>query len=167
LNAGKNLMEEERRKLESAVEALKVGQKKTAQKLFVEILNDNPEQDDAWVGLSLSTSHPERRIQYLRRALQINPGHTFARASLARLEKQAEYQQPAIASVPPTPKDPVTQRRWLEVYIGVGLAILIFFGALVGLALLYDQQAQAARIASLPIELTGNRYVFIEFYADW
>lgn len=160
-------MEDERRKLESAVEALKTGNKKTAQKLFVEILNDNPMQEDAWVGLSLSTRHPERRVQYLRRALRINPDHTYARLSLARLERLAESPQAVIAPTPPRPKDPVTQRKWLEVYIGIGLAILVFFGALAGLAFLYDQQTQAARIASLPVELTGNRYVFIEFYADW
>jgi Tfp pilus assembly protein PilF len=160
-------MEDERRKLESAVEALKAGNKKTAQKLFVEILNDNPEQEDAWVGLSLATNHPERRVQYLRRALRINPNHTYARLSLARLAKESEPPRPATTSVPARPKDPVTQRKWLEVYIGIGLAILVFFGALAGLAFLYDQQAQAERIASLPVELTGNRYVFIEFYADW
>jgi hypothetical protein len=135
--------------------------------LFIEILNDNPNLDDAWVGLSLCTSRPERRKQYLMRALRVNPAHAYARSALARLEQIPAPQKAVVVPAPPPTKDPRVQRRWMEVYIGLGLAALLLFGLIAGLGFMLNQQAQAARVESLPVELTSNRYVFIDFYADW
>ena len=160
-------MDSERQKLENAVSALKTGNKTAARELFIEILNDNPNLDDAWVGLSLCTNRPERRKQYLTRALRVNPAHAYARSALVRLENIPAPQKAVAAPVPLPTKDPRVQRRWMEVYIGLGLVALLLFGLIAGLGFMLNQQAQAARVESLPVELTSNRYIFIDFYADW
>lgn len=160
-------MDSERQKLENAVALLKFGNKTAARELFIELVSNNPNLDDAWVGLSLCTSRPERRKQYLTRALRVNPAHSYARSALARLERIPAPQKAVVAPVPLPTKDPRVRRRWMEVYIGLGLAALLLFGLMAGLGFMLNQQAQAARVESLPVELTSNRYVFIDFYADW
>jgi tetratricopeptide (TPR) repeat protein len=160
-------MDSEGQKLENAVALLKFGNKTAARELFIELVSNNPNLDDAWVGLSLCTSRPERRKQYLTRALRVNPAHAYARSALARLEQIPAPQKAVVAPAPPPVKDPRVQRRWMEVYIGLGLAALLLFCMIAGFGFMLNQQAQAARVESLPVELTPNRYVFIDFYADW
>lgn len=160
-------MDSERQKLEDAVTALKTGNKTAARELFTEILRNNPKNDDAWVGLSLCVNSLEKRKEYLTRALRANPAHAYARSALARLERIAAPQKAVVVPVPLPPKDPKVQRKWMEVYIGLGLVVLVLFGLMAGLGFMLNQQAEAARIKSLPVELSSNRYVFINFYADW
>jgi len=162
------MIDSERQSLEDALAALKAGDRKTAGGLFSAILRANPDQAEAWVGLSLCTARPERRREYLQRALRIDPGHVYARAALARLQSVPAPQRPvAAAAMPAPPTDPRVQRRWLEVYLGLGLALLLLFAAVFGMGYFYNQQVQQRRIASLPVELNPDRYVFIDFYADW
>jgi Tfp pilus assembly protein PilF len=147
-------MDSEQQKLKRAVAALKSGDKAAAWKLFAEILRENPNQAEAWVGLSLSTSRLNRRREYLERALRINPNHAYARSALARLEN--------------SPAQSVKiQRKWLGVYAGIGAVFLILCLALAGLGYFTNQQTQAERMASLPVQVASNQHVFIEFYADW
>ena len=160
-------MDSERQKLEDAVTALKTGNKTAARELFTEILRNNPKNDDAWVGLSLCVNSLEKRKEYLTRALRANPAHAYARSALARLERIAALQKAVVVPVPLPPKDPKVQSKWMEVYIGLGLVVLVLFGLMAGLGFMLNQQAEAARIESLPVELSSNHYVFINFYADW
>ncbi len=160
-------MDSERQKLEEAVTALKTGNKTAARQLFIEILRNNPKQEDAWVGLSLCVNSLAKRKEYLSRALRANPAHVYARSALARLERIPAPQKAVATPVPTPEKEPKVQRKWMEVYIGLGLVVLVLFGLMAGLGFVLNQQAEAARIESLPVELTSNRYVFIDFYADW
>jgi ferric-dicitrate binding protein FerR (iron transport regulator) len=161
-------MESEQQKLKGALAALKSGDKAAAWKLFAEILREDPNQADAWVGLSLSTNRLERRREYLERALRLKPNHPYARSALARLDNPVtSHPKSPLPVVAPNAKNPQTQRKWLEVYAGIGAVVLVLCLALAGLGYFVAQQGQAARVASLPIQTDPNQHVFIEFYADW
>ena len=161
-------MGSEQQKRKHAVAALKSGDKAAAWKIFAEILHENPNQAEAWIGLSLSTSRLERRREYLKRALRLDPNHTYARSALARLDNPATlHPKSPLPVVAPNVKNPKTQRQWLEVYAGIGAVVLVLCLALAGLGYFVNQQTQAARVASLPVQTDPNQHVFIEFYADW
>ena len=106
ISSMENQTKEDRQKLESAVAALKTGNKTAARQIFSEILRQNPDCDDAWVGLALCADDPQRRKELLQRALRLNPAHAYARSALARLDG---------VPAPPPAKDPKIQRRWMEV----------------------------------------------------
>src|SRR5690606_28048604 len=65
-------------------------------RLLMESLRRNPHNDMAWVWLARTTSRPEKRLEYIERALAINPANEHALALKAKLMAQtAEPTAPA------------------------------------------------------------------------
>ncbi len=156
-------MDNEQQKLQRAIAALKSGEMTTARQGFSEILRANPNQVDAWVGLSLSTNRPEQRKEYLERALRLNPKHAYARSALARLEHAITPREPDAPANPETDKNIQKQRRWQRIYVELGAVFLVICIAFAGLFFFYNQQTRL----DAPVAAPAGSYVFIDFYADW
>jgi len=74
------------------------------------ILDDDPQNEDAWLVLSAAVDDPRRKRQCLETVLEINPENQVARRGLERLQPPAEQAQEAVqeaAAEPPAPPDAV------------------------------------------------------------
>jgi hypothetical protein len=71
--------------LRDALTLLRVGDIKAAQSILVEILNVDPNREQAWYMLSLTLQDKERQIYALQQALRLNPGNDKAQARLEML----------------------------------------------------------------------------------
>lgn len=86
-----------------AIQALKAGEKAEARGMLMAILNDEPQNEDAWLVLSAAVDEPERKRQCLETVLEINPDNEVARRGLGRLQPPAEQIEEAAAEAPAPP----------------------------------------------------------------
>ena len=75
-------------KLQEAIAATRAGQKREAQFLLTEILQENPNDEYAWFLLGNLVDSPEKRMAYLGKALTINPHNEKARQQLNHIQRQ-------------------------------------------------------------------------------
>ena len=75
-------------KLQQAIVAARAGRNDLAQHLLTEVLQENPDQANAWFLLSHLVESEARQKRYLRKALQINPQHDMAQTRLTVLEQE-------------------------------------------------------------------------------
>ena len=78
-----------------AIAALKAGDKAEARKLLMAVLDDDPQNEDAWLVLSAAVDDPMRKRQCLETVLEINPDNQVARRGLERLQPPEQAQQAA------------------------------------------------------------------------
>lgn len=103
-------------KLQQAIVAARAGRNDLAQHLLTEVLQENPDEANAWFLLSHLVESEARQKRYLRKTLQINPQHDMAQTRLTILEqdeplpaaREATSQEQPI-EVPPIP--PVDNRQ--------------------------------------------------------
>lgn len=176
-------MDQEHQKLQNAAAALKAGDRTTARDILIQVLRENPNQDDAWVGLSLCATSDGQRKECLQRALRINPGNRYASTRLARLEtamppapaRPMITEQPAnTPEAPPKPvKNTKAQQKWTEVYIGLALVAVLIVGGFAALVFVLQGQTrqtqtiQTSQTNDNPPAASSTEYKFIDFYADW
>jgi hypothetical protein len=72
-------------KLREAVALIKEGDKPGAAKILSSIVQNDPDNANAWYGLSLCMDEPDKRKYCLQRVLNINPSHDKAKQTLERL----------------------------------------------------------------------------------
>lgn len=72
-------------KLQQAIVATRSGRKKDAQHLLIDTLRDNPSDADAWYLLSQLVDSENRQISYLKKTVEIDPGHPKAKQRLMQL----------------------------------------------------------------------------------
>lgn len=87
-------------KLKQALVAARAGHTETAQILLAELIQERPEEADAWFMLSYLVDTAERQARYLQQALALDPGHALAGAHLQRLQEGVP--PPVIQSKPRT-----------------------------------------------------------------
>ena len=75
-------------KLQEAITATRAGQKREAQFLLTEILQEDPNDEYAWFLLGNLVDSPEKRMAYLGKALTINPHNEKARQQLNHIQRQ-------------------------------------------------------------------------------
>ena len=75
-------------KLQEAIAATRAGQKREAQFLLTELLQENPNDEYAWFLLGNLVDSPEKRMAYLGKALTINPDNEKARQQLYQVQRQ-------------------------------------------------------------------------------
>jgi tetratricopeptide (TPR) repeat protein len=76
-------------KVQEAIVATRAGQKREAQFLLAEALQENPNDEYAWFLLGNLVDSPEKRMAYLNKALAINPHNEKARQQLTHIQRQA------------------------------------------------------------------------------
>lgn len=72
--------------LNAAIEAAKSGDKATARRLLETVINQEPENELAWIWLASTVNTLKERRLCLQRVLQINPNNARAREALAKLD---------------------------------------------------------------------------------
>ena len=92
-----------------AIAALKAGEKERARTLLMAVLDDDPQNEDAWLVLSAAIDDVERKRQCLETVLEINPDNQVARRGLERLQPEGERpgagEIEEAAATPPAPPD--------------------------------------------------------------
>ncbi len=76
-------------RLEDAVAALRAKDKLQARKILKGVINENPQNDQAWVCLALAVENRKQALSCLERATQINPANDRAWELLKKLESQS------------------------------------------------------------------------------
>jgi tetratricopeptide (TPR) repeat protein len=76
-------------KVREAIAATRAGQKREAQFLLAEALQENPNNEHAWFLLGNLVDSPEKRMAYLGKALAINPDNEKAKRQLVQAQRQA------------------------------------------------------------------------------
>lgn len=74
-------------KLQQALVAARAGQTETAQMLLADLIQERPQEADAWFMLSYLVDTSERQARYLQQALALDPTHALAAAHLQRLKE--------------------------------------------------------------------------------
>jgi len=74
-------------KLQQAIIATRAGYNETAQILLTDVLQEHPEDTNAWFLLAHLVDSTERQARYLEYTLFLDPDYTLARQHLERLRK--------------------------------------------------------------------------------
>ena len=85
-------------KLNSAIAAIKSGDKVTGSRLLNELLKDEPSNETAWIWLATTLDDVEKKKFCLKKALSINPNNQVVNKALERLEQPP---QPALEEIIP------------------------------------------------------------------
>jgi tetratricopeptide (TPR) repeat protein len=75
-------------KVREAIAATRAGQKREAQLLLAEALQENPNDGNAWFLLGNLVDSPEKRLAYFGKALTINPDNAKAKRQLVQAQRQ-------------------------------------------------------------------------------
>ena len=92
-------------KLKEAIQTVRQGNKKEAQRQLIALLEENPEHAQGWYLLSLLVESPQKQAAYLSKTLALNPQHEKAKEHLAAL--QAEGSLAATATMQTKAKAPM------------------------------------------------------------
>jgi hypothetical protein len=77
-------------KVQEEITATRAGEKRSAQLLLTEELQENPNNEHAWFLLGNLVDSPEKRMAYLGKTLAINPQHQKARQQFSQIYSQHE-----------------------------------------------------------------------------
>lgn len=94
-------------KLQEAVSVIKSGDKVTGQRLLVQVIKADPQNEKAWYLLAHIQDDPQRKKQCLQKVLQINPDNEKAEIRLRRLQAQPAE----LARIPNAERSPEIQRQ--------------------------------------------------------
>ena len=73
-------------RLQQAIVATRAGRTDVAQALLTQLIRENPDQANAWFLLGHIVDAPERQTLYLRKTIELEPGHAIAKQRLLQLE---------------------------------------------------------------------------------
>jgi len=90
---------------EQAIAYIKAGNTEKGRQLLLEVLRQNPGDENAWLWMTEVVNTDDERIRCLQYALDINPNNEYARHGLAQLQEKQAPQKPA----PPPTKQVVTE----------------------------------------------------------
>jgi hypothetical protein len=76
-------------KLQEAVTAARAGETETAQRLLASILEENPDEVQAWFLLSHLVDSETKQMAYLKKTVALDPAHAKARQRLGQLQAGA------------------------------------------------------------------------------
>jgi Yip1 domain len=88
--------------LQEGIAAFQAGDRAKAHELLEQVVEIDPENEQAWYYLAASESDPVLRTEYLEHVLEINPGNAKAREVLERIKQRIESAEPVVESVPVT-----------------------------------------------------------------
>ncbi len=84
------------KRLKEATAVIRSGDKEAGKELLLDILQDNPENDIAWVWMSAVVDTDDLRLECLEEALKYNPDNRMAQKGVAKLKKKV--QETAVSS---------------------------------------------------------------------
>jgi hypothetical protein len=117
--------------LEEAVAHIRAGNIEQARPLLVEVIKQNPRDENAWLWMTKCVTEPEKKRYCFERVLQINPQNQHAIRGLERLSN------PVSLDPPTQPKAKVVQQQPIKkkglstagtiAIIGLGSMIVLLF----------------------------------------
>jgi hypothetical protein len=87
-------------KLQEAVTAARAGETETAQRLLAGILEENPDEVQAWFLLSHLVDSETKQMAYLKKTVALDPAHAKARQRLGQLQAGAAVAAAEAVSLP-------------------------------------------------------------------
>lgn len=84
--------------LQDAVTSIKNGDKVTGKKILLDILNDDPSNDRAWMWMSAVVDTNEMRYECLQEAVKLNPNNRMAKKGLKKLQQSMHGVSPTSIS---------------------------------------------------------------------
>jgi hypothetical protein len=111
--------------LEQAVAHIRAGEIENARSLLIEVLKQNPEDENAWLWMTKCVTEPEQKRYCFEKVLRINPQNQYAIRGLRHLTKPV--------SPPTQPKE--HQQEPVQPVRKRGLGGALFNIALFGIAL--------------------------------
>ena len=88
-------------KLKEAVSAIKEGKKAHGKKLLIEVLQDDPKNEVAWLWMSTVLQDISQKEECLEKVLELNPNNQSAQKGLASLQKKRRLDSPKPSPTPP------------------------------------------------------------------
>jgi hypothetical protein len=89
--------------LQKGIRAARRGRKEPAQQLLNQVVQADPNNEEAWLWLSRVVDDPLQRAECLQRVLAINPGNQWAAEQLAELQAGAATPEVAAPAAPSAP----------------------------------------------------------------
>jgi len=90
--------------LQKGIKAARRGHAEPAQKLLSQVVQADPNNEEAWLWLSRVLEEPQHRSQCLQKVLEINPNNSWAAQQLAELQGATATPAP-----PPLPTEPTSK----------------------------------------------------------
>jgi ferric-dicitrate binding protein FerR (iron transport regulator) len=109
--------------LEQAVAHIRAGEIEKARPLLIEVLKQNPRDENAWLWMSRCVTETEQKRYCFEKVLKLNPQNQHAIRSLSYLNR------PVSPPAPPklSQQQPVQKQRWGAALLNIALfAIAIF-----------------------------------------
>lgn len=100
-------------KLQLAIQATRAGDKKNAQFLLTQAIQEDPDNPQAWFLLSLLVDDNEKKQTYLNKVVALDPAHEKAQAQLTALAETAVFDTTDDETVLFTEVEPVAQPAML------------------------------------------------------
>jgi len=82
--------------LQNAISLIKSGHKEAAQAILIQILEDEPQNEKAWIWMSAVVDTDEMRLECLDEVLKINPNNQAAQKGAAKLREKLPPPEPTI-----------------------------------------------------------------------
>lgn len=117
--------------LEQAVAYIKTGNTEDGKQLLIEVLKQNPKDENAWLWMSKCVTSISEKKECFQRVLQINPNNQFAIKGLRRLD---DIQNKKPASLVPVSKKKAFPATNSILIIGVLSCVCLVFSILGGVA---------------------------------
>ena len=138
--------------LPRAIAAIKAGDTETGQRLLVQVIKVDPQNETAWLWMTSTLDDPQEKKQCLQKVLQINPDNEMAKKVLAAFERPREPAElPRFGDISPKPAQktaPSTglagSRLWrlsLAVLGGVAVLLVLCIGAMLVLPAIVGREA--------------------------
>jgi hypothetical protein len=149
--------------LREAISLINQGRKNDANVILRRILDDEPENADAWYLFAVAAPTREYAIRHLRKALSFNPAHGKANAALIRLTRE-----PKAAAEPPRPR-----RRLLAfalIVFLITLAVVVVAALVANDVISLGALAPSADEAPAVVDLLPGTIVYHESFeaaAEW
>jgi tetratricopeptide (TPR) repeat protein len=139
--------------LRDAIAQAQAGQRTEARRMLREIVEADPTQALAWMWLATVSTDRAERIEYLERALALNPANNTAREAYTQLTG-TPYEPPETPPVAPSagPASGLSRRARLTILVA-GLLLLIGVGAIMVLRNSGDDGPRTPRRSPTPTAL--------------
>ena len=89
--------------LQNAISLIKSGHKEEAKSILIQILEEDNQNEKAWIWMSAVVDTDEMRLECLEEVLRINPGNQVAQKGAAKLRESLPKPEPVVVFVEPEP----------------------------------------------------------------
>lgn len=107
-------------KFEQAINLYKAGNKERARELLLEVVNMEPNNAEAWLGLAICTEDLEKKKEFLEKVIEINPSHSKAKQLLQGIHNTSDSTENfAVRPIPAQKKNVSMYKVVTSVLIGL------------------------------------------------